>query len=889
MVDHISPLIESQFPGFYREDGRMFIAFLKSYYQWLEYDGNPIYKSRRFLDDVDIDKTLTDYIYHFKDEYLAGIQFEDESNQRLFVKNAIDYHRANGTERGLDLFFRLIYGVSIDVYYPADDLFKLSDGQYIIPTYLEITPSSRNSELINKTITGASSGATAFVEQLVVRKAKSSYIDVIYISNAVGDFVTGELLYIDSNRDNCPSVIGSLNSVTIVSSDGGFSVGEEVKFYSNNGSYAKAVVDSVQDISDVVDISLVDGGFGYNSNSTVITSNTVLTVNSVANLAFSAFETVSQNIISIAFQNANANFTVGDYVFRYSGLNVELGKGKILSKTQVPGSGNGTIIVSSISGNLYSASATANLFSTANTITANNLTLTDKTASGKVMAISSNVILTGDSYIGSFVIGETVYQANASGRVSSIQNNSGSVKLSLESVYGLFRSGTSLTGQTSGATLNVSTYQTKLGLYTLSNTFYADAENKVVGANSTANGYIVTTSTGSGAGFSLSTNSTFTNVEVANINTDFISTYISTGLNATAYGFPHDPAANLTSNTILHMLTYSSVTFGTVSNSSIIAVNPGTNYSEAPFIVILDPLARGLQLYDYIIHYSNSVSSFFLGEIVKQSNSTGGLIANGAIGLVQLNANGVLNVKRLSISNNFSTGYLVGSSSGAIAYIDTVDRNANTNVIGINANIMSSVTSTSGTIKSLRIINSGYGYIDGESITYYKVDNPSVTGTVTTSLGKQGTGEGYYLEIGGNPSDRKAIRDGEYYQEYSYEIRSRIPYDKYIGMLKDVAHPAGTKSFGKYVADESSVTGKDTLSAITTLSAKSGTVAVTSGSSNVVGTSTTFLTDFANNDTISINSINKRILSIANNTFMTLYGQYPTTNVAANYSKVVYN
>ena len=38
----ISPLIETQFPSFLREEGPRFVSFLKAYYEYLEQSGNPV-------------------------------------------------------------------------------------------------------------------------------------------------------------------------------------------------------------------------------------------------------------------------------------------------------------------------------------------------------------------------------------------------------------------------------------------------------------------------------------------------------------------------------------------------------------------------------------------------------------------------------------------------------------------------------------------------------------------------------------------------------------------------------------------------------------------------------------------------------------------------------
>ena len=75
IVPYISPLVESQFPAFYREEGPMFIALVKSYYEWLEQSNNAIYQARKLLEYRDIDQTIDDFIVYFKEETLKNVQF----------------------------------------------------------------------------------------------------------------------------------------------------------------------------------------------------------------------------------------------------------------------------------------------------------------------------------------------------------------------------------------------------------------------------------------------------------------------------------------------------------------------------------------------------------------------------------------------------------------------------------------------------------------------------------------------------------------------------------------------------------------------------------------------------------------------------------------------
>jgi hypothetical protein len=68
-------------------------------------------------------------------------------------------------------------------------------------------------------------------------------------------------------------------------------------------------------------------------------------------------------------------------------------------------------------------------------------------------------------------------------------------------------------------------------------------------------------------------------------------------------------------------------------------------------------------------------------------------------------------------------------------------------------------------------------------------------------------GLGYWENNQGKLNSDKYIHDNYYYQEYSYEIQSRLSIDKYSDILKQVAHIAGTKLFGKVIfSTESEVT-----------------------------------------------------------------------------------
>lgn len=358
-IEHyISPLVESMFPSFYKDEGPNFVAFVKAYYEWLEnghqymmlddvtnfnvgdvvtqdpaigtivsiegngalvrnetIDGfrckprcgdlteivsssggrttiasitavNPNYRGRNLMQYGDIDETTDEFIVRFKEKYLKNIQFDVATNKELLVKHALDLYRAKGTERAIDLFFKLVYAQPATVYYPGDDILKLSDGEWVRPRYLEITDSKRAITFLGKQIKGLSSGATAFAERLISKRVTNTNVNVLYISNITGSFVNGESLVIqDTLYADSPKVVGSLNRVEIIAGGAAFNVGDSVSFIvddpNEKGARGLGRISSIANKTGVVDFTFNDGGFGYTSDAEAIISEKVLTLTNV--------------------------------------------------------------------------------------------------------------------------------------------------------------------------------------------------------------------------------------------------------------------------------------------------------------------------------------------------------------------------------------------------------------------------------------------------------------------------------------------------------------------------------------------------------------------------------------------------------------------------------
>ena len=111
-----------------------------------------IFQSRKLLDNKDLDKTADFFLFYFKEKYLKGIQFTSATNKRNLIKAALDLYRSKGNERSVDLLFKLVFGAGADVYYPGDDILKLSDGKWSRPNYLNPNPNRASSPLDDRIV-----------------------------------------------------------------------------------------------------------------------------------------------------------------------------------------------------------------------------------------------------------------------------------------------------------------------------------------------------------------------------------------------------------------------------------------------------------------------------------------------------------------------------------------------------------------------------------------------------------------------------------------------------------------------------------------------------------------------------------------------------------------
>lgn len=649
------------------------------------YSPSTIYNSRSLNDTRDLDRTVEPFLVFFKEKYLRGIEFTAKTNKRTLVKAAANIFNSKGSERSLDLVFKLVYGQSVEVYYPGDDILKLSNGDWYIPKYLEVSQSERNKTLVGKLITGSISGATAFVETAVTRNVDGREIDILYITNVEGDFITGEVVSDNGILIDAPLITGSLTSLDITSGGQEFTVGQIVNIVSPGGVQGKALVTAVEAETGIVRFILVDGGWGYTTNAVSLVATKMIEYSNATNsntliTGFTDYETVSQNLHSLQLSEVVGNFSVGSNIVNPAGAN-----SIVVSYDHAVNDNDAIIIVSTLTGNLLSNS---------------------------YLSVSNTVVLsiTGDS---DFIVTEGIVQSNSSA------NNSAGTLSRKEPVVIL--------------TVNTSTIS--------SNGFHIG--DYIVQTTTGATGYIAAVPRSAYHGFNnvshivlRNTNNTFDSVSSVNAYVSSANLTLTCIANITSSS--NGTLLELFNTTNNNWYTGNTVTGVATSKTGTIVVvsDVGGKITISNNVTATGNVMKSNTTYVGIVNVNNAfygingtkligLSSNTIANIETVSSGTG---ANVSIGLVDDIESAILDLTFISANNdngvfipnikltglNAGYGYLNGVSiaNGGTGYSNTniVLFSGNSTFNAANASI---ITDASGTITNVLLTsNTGSGYTE---------------------------------------------------------------------------------------------------------------------------------------------------------------------------------
>lgn len=122
-------LIEQQIPSHIREASPLFTKFLQYYYEFNE-QLNIAKAIQDVLDYNNCDVAEIDFVKSFFEE-LQILPHNIVADRRLVAKHIYDLYQSKGSEKAVKLLFQIVFGETVEVKYPSEQILRTSDGKWI--------------------------------------------------------------------------------------------------------------------------------------------------------------------------------------------------------------------------------------------------------------------------------------------------------------------------------------------------------------------------------------------------------------------------------------------------------------------------------------------------------------------------------------------------------------------------------------------------------------------------------------------------------------------------------------------------------------------------------------------------------------------------------------
>ena len=422
-----------------------------------KYRANPVQNIQQLLDYADVDKTISGFLTKFRNLFLTSIPdtLDGDVNKRNLIKNIKSMYRLKGTNEGHALFFRILFNEVSETFYPREQILKASDGQWDTQKVLRAVATIGNTtNLVGRTITGQTSGATAVVESVRKFILGAKEISEFIINNDTydGTFVIGEQITgtaTDADDYFIKANITGIPGTKTVTNDGNLYTTADLITINGGGVGASLTINDVG-TGGISEIIIDDNGSGYTVGDVLNFTNTgtqganAAGFVSVVNGGFTLEESTSSTEDHIVLEDET---TRGDQYFG----------NKIVQEPETNSNLNDiTDIFLTNNGSGYLILPTVTV--TSSTGTSANV-LAYGTEIGRVIGLKTNELGEG-------------YEASPTPPTIAFRNN-----LILTSITGSFVEDDTVTGGTSGATGTVVSFDSDRNLLKLkdvSNSFDVD-------------------------------------------------------------------------------------------------------------------------------------------------------------------------------------------------------------------------------------------------------------------------------------------------------------------------------------------------------------------------------------------------------------------------------
>ena len=239
---------------------------------------NPVNALKLFTSLIDPSQTSEGVLEFFKKEFYPNIRKSSTTDLRKFIQHLKDFYRSKGNEKSFRTLFRILYGQeNVDFYFPKTDLLKVSDGKWSQDVILQLPYDTNYLNFNGLTITALSSNTTAFVSNVTDRKLGTIPIIELVVTNVSGTFTVGETIRATTASGTILSAIvtGQMTDITINDGGAGYNDGESLVISDSTLEGFGAAATIARTSRDQVTVMTVDtAGSGFQINDTFTFDNT---------------------------------------------------------------------------------------------------------------------------------------------------------------------------------------------------------------------------------------------------------------------------------------------------------------------------------------------------------------------------------------------------------------------------------------------------------------------------------------------------------------------------------------------------------------------------------------------------------------------------------------
>jgi len=269
MDSKLSAIIQYKLPEYVQSEHEVFVAFIKSYYELQEEEGNWLHYLERYQRNLDVDRADDDFLDQYLKEFATTFPKVTKIPSNQLLKLMREFYLTKGSEDSFRFIFTILYGVEIDILYPRELMYVPSSGDYASDIKCNITGNNWfklniDNDDLNASIVGATSDATAVIDSITSTYIDGQQILQMDISSHRGAFLPNEevVLTVDDTEVS-ETMYGSVDQITVVDGGTNYKIDDVIDIVdAGTGQRAKAKISTIVH-GELTEVTISNAGTGY--------------------------------------------------------------------------------------------------------------------------------------------------------------------------------------------------------------------------------------------------------------------------------------------------------------------------------------------------------------------------------------------------------------------------------------------------------------------------------------------------------------------------------------------------------------------------------------------------------------------------------------------------